>query len=102
LEGNDGISLPEELPGNKHVYHLYSVRVSEREACQRFLQERGISTAVHYPIPVSEQESFQHLGYTQKDLPISSQISKEVLSLPMYPEMREEQVEYVCKCLLAF
>lgn len=102
LEGNDGISLPEELPGNKHVYHLYSVRVSEREACQRFLQERGISTAVHYPIPVSEQESFRHLGYTQKDLPISSQISKEVLSLPMYPEMREEQVEYVCKCLLAF
>lgn len=102
LGGNERIILPKELPGNKHVYHLYSVRVSEREACQRFLQERGVSTAVHYPIPVSGQESFRHLGYKAKDIPVSSRISKEVLSLPMYPEMKEEHIEYVCESLLEF
>lgn len=102
LGGNERILLPKELPGNKHVYNLYSVRVSEREACQKFLQERGISTAVHYPIPVSGQESFRHLGYKAKDLPASSRISKEVFSIPMYPEMKEEQIEYVCESLLEF
>ncbi len=102
LHGEEGIILPKELSGNEHVYHLYSVRIKEREACQNFLAEKGVSTAIHYPILISEQQAFRHLDYTEKDLPVSSLSSKEVLSLPMYPELRTDQIEYVCECLRAF
>ncbi len=102
LKGNEKIVLPKELDQNKHVYHLYSVRVKEREKCQRFLGEKGVSTAIHYPIPAFEQESFRYLGYKDKDLPVCSEVSEEVLSLPMFPELKDEQTEYVCKCLLEY
>jgi len=79
----------------RHVFHVYAVRVPDRDQLQQQLQAAGIGTAIHYPIPVHLQESFAHLGYKAGDFPISERLAGTVLSLPMYPEMTNAQIETV-------
>ncbi|MFH1824145.1 MAG: DegT/DnrJ/EryC1/StrS family aminotransferase [Candidatus Firestonebacteria bacterium] len=88
------VVIPYELDFVKHVYHQYTVRVKEREKLQKYLQEKGISTAIHYPCPIHLQEAYQKLGYNV-NLPESEKAAKEVLSLPNYPEISEEAITYV-------
>lgn len=78
------------------VYHLYIVRVKNRERLIKFLAESGIQTGLHYPIPLHEQTAYASMGYRPEDFPVASKFAKEILSLPMYPEMSEEMVYYVC------
>lgn len=87
---------------NKHVYHLYAILIDNREECQKFLKKRGIASAVHYPIPVHLQKSFEYLGYSHDDLPVSHEISEKILSLPMFPELKEEEIQYVAKTVKEF
>lgn len=94
-----GIESPQEAPDTRHVFHVYAVRVPERDHVQQQLQAAGIGTAIHYPIPVHLQASFAHLGYRAGDFPVSEAAACEVLSLPMYPELTQDQIGLVAWAL---
>ncbi len=91
----EGIVVPREMPYAKHVYHLYVIRVKEREKLQHYLNENGIASGFHYKYPLHLQKAYQHLGYSEGDFPVTEKVMKEIISLPMYPELTEEQIEYV-------
>jgi dTDP-4-amino-4,6-dideoxygalactose transaminase len=86
---------PVEAPGNRHVYHLYVIRTPERDELQARLKEAGIFTGIHYPVPIHLQEAMDFLGYTPGSLPVTEQVVSEILSLPMYAELTNEQVKIV-------
>ncbi len=94
LAGSD-IITPVEPPGYHHVFHLYVIRSKQRDALQARLKERGIGTAIHYPTPVHLQPFYAKNGSARGQCPIAEKICGEILSLPMYPELTEEQVEVV-------
>ncbi len=101
LKGSD-VRLPAEPPGYQHVYHLFVIRSQNRDALQAYLKERGIGTALHYPAPVHLQP-FDSNGQDRRgEFPIAEQLCKEILSLPMYPEMTDEQVNYVAEGIRNF
>ena len=87
--------LPAEPTGYQHVYHLYVVRSQQRDALQAFLKERGIGTAIHYPNPVHLQPFHSNGADRHRQFPVAEKICNEILSLPMFPELTEEQVDYV-------
>jgi len=82
-------------PGRTHVYHQYTIRLAERERVQKFLAGQGIATTVYYPVPLHLQPMYGHLGYEPGSLPEAERAALEVLSLPMFPELRAEQIERV-------
>ncbi|MFW6103560.1 MAG: DegT/DnrJ/EryC1/StrS family aminotransferase [Bacteroidota bacterium] len=96
-----GVITPYALDGVRHVYHLYVVRLQEREKVQQALSEAGIATGIHYPIALPNLRAYKYLGKTPADFPISTKYSKEILSLPMFPELQGRQIEYVSKHLIA-
>jgi dTDP-4-amino-4,6-dideoxygalactose transaminase len=79
----------------RHVYHLYVVRTTNRDALLKHLKDKGIEAGIHYPIPVHRQPVYLKLGYGDVSLPITEKAATEILSLPMYPELRPEQIDYV-------
>lgn len=89
---DSGLRLLEELPDTKSVHHIFPLFTTERDDLREHLQKAGISTGLHYPIPVHLQPAFRHLGYKEGDLPETERACKEVLSLPMYPELADEAV----------
>jgi dTDP-4-amino-4,6-dideoxygalactose transaminase len=95
LLANSDVVTPFEPADCQHVYHLYVIRSQNRDALQAHLKERGIGTAVHYPTPVHLQPFYAELGYFQSQFPVAENLSKEILSLPMFPEMTIEQLETV-------
>ena len=84
-----------------HVYHLYVIRVMQRDVLQQALLKDGIQTGIHYPIPVHLQRSYSDLGYRAGDFPCSEEIAQEVLSLPMYPELHATAQRDVAQSILA-
>ncbi|MEO6434536.1 MAG: DegT/DnrJ/EryC1/StrS family aminotransferase [Tepidisphaeraceae bacterium] len=94
------VIAPKIEPGNHSIYNQYVVRVPDRDAVKHTLAERGISTAVYYPIPLHLQECFKYLGHKPGDFPESERACQEVLALPVYPELTDEQVKYVAKTLM--
>jgi len=102
LEGS--LVLPCVERGNYHIYHQYTVRVSDgkRDALQKHLAAHGIQSAIYYPLPIHLQEAYAFLGYKEGDLPESERASREVLSLPVHPDLSPEQVEYAAQCVRAF
>ena len=98
------IAVPHREPDRSHIYHQYTLRVTEgkRDALQQYLKEHGIGTQVYYPLPLHLQECFQRLGYKEGQLSESERASKEVLSLPVFPELTEEEQEYVVQAIKAF
>ena len=93
------VQPPVALPGNRHVYHIYAVRVPGRDALQRALHEEGIQTGIHYPIPVHLQAAYARSCSQSGDLACSEQAADEVLSLPMYAELSDSQIEAVCAAI---
>lgn len=89
------ITLPHKADYGTHVYHLYVIRVKKRDELQDFLHSKGISTGIHYPVPIHQQEAFRDLGYKTGNFPITERYAKEILSLPMYPELTEGQIHEV-------
>lgn len=87
LSGIPGVMLPRERQGARSAWHLYTVRTPDRDALASRLKEKGISTAVHYPRPIHLQPAMAPAGGRPGDLPVSEQLSREVLSLPLYPEL---------------
>jgi dTDP-4-amino-4,6-dideoxygalactose transaminase len=92
---NSQVSVPVESPNCRHVYHIYAVRSSQRDALQQALSAAGIHTGIHYPIPVHLQEAYADLGYHAGDFPHSERAAREVLSLPMYPELTPAAIDQV-------
>jgi dTDP-4-amino-4,6-dideoxygalactose transaminase len=92
-----GIATPRVLEGLAHIYHLYVIRLEQgnRDELRQYLQDRGIQTGIHYPKPVHLTNAFAHLDYREGDFPVAEDGAKKVLSLPMYPELTREQIEYV-------
>ena len=90
---------PEEF---EHVYHQYTIRVEKRDALQKCLSERKISSTVYYPHPLHLQPLYSALGHKAGDFPHSERAAKEVLSLPMYPELRKEQIARVVEAVVEF
>jgi len=99
FEGIEGIATPFEADCARHVYHVYAIRVQERDEVRRFLEEKGIGCGVHYPIPIHLQEACRSLGYTEGAFPVTENLAEEFLSLPMFPELTEQQTEYVASCV---
>ena len=96
------VVTPYAEPYNKHVYHVYSILIDKREECRKFLNSQGVSSAVHYRTPVHLQKSFEYLGFSAEDFPVSNEISQKTLSLPMFPELKEEEIYYVVKTVKEF
>jgi len=94
------VDLPEDAPDVDCVYHLFVVYVNERDKVRSELADRGVQTAVHYPKPVHLQGAFQHLGYHPGSLPHAERACERVLSMPIFPEMSREQVEYAARALV--
>jgi dTDP-4-amino-4,6-dideoxygalactose transaminase len=97
-----GIRLPYEPSWAKAVYHLYVVRVQNRDALQKHLAEAGIGTGIHYPIPLHLQKACVDLGYREGDFPVSERAAADILSLPMYPGLGYEQQDRIAEQVLDF
>lgn len=95
------IITPSEPDGYCHVFHQYSIRTSKRDSIQKGLTEAGIASAIYYPTPLHLQESYKDLGYKKGDFPVSEAIASDIISLPMYPELTEAQIDEVCKVIKA-
>jgi dTDP-4-amino-4,6-dideoxygalactose transaminase len=102
LLSNAGFAAPVALPERRHVYHIYPICHPERDSIQAFLNDRGVSTGVHYPIPVHLQQAFAELGHKEGDFPHAEAVAREELSLPMFPELRPEQQDQVVAALVAW
>jgi dTDP-4-amino-4,6-dideoxygalactose transaminase len=93
------VRLPEEQGYARAVYHLFVVRHPRRDALQAALQERGVATLIHYPIPLHLQPAFANLGGRRGDFPVAEKAAAEILSLPLFPELSDEQARAVCAAL---
>jgi len=99
--------LPITLPSKtnkdeEQVYHVYVIETDQRDNLQKYLQKNDIPTIIHYPIPVHLQNAFGHLCYKKGDFPITEKLANEILSLPIFPELTMDQVEYVCEKIRDF
>jgi dTDP-4-amino-4,6-dideoxygalactose transaminase len=101
LEGS-GVMLPDSRRDGTHVYCLYTIRHPQRERLRSHLLVRGIATEIYYPLPLHLQEAYRGLGYGEGELPVSERLSREVLSIPIYPELTAEQVGRVADAVLEF
>jgi len=102
LEGIGDLQLPVVKEGNKPVYYVFTLKTEKRDALNEFLQKNGIGTSVYYPIPLHLQKCFSHLGYKKGDFPVSEKLCETVVSLPMYPELGEDEVAYICDKIKEF
>ena len=96
LKGVEGVVTPYAPEWARCVYHLYVIRVKDRDGLQRRLAEAGIDTGLHYPVPLHLQDAYRHLGYKEGDFPVSEKAAREILSLPMFPGLTEPQQQRVC------
>jgi dTDP-4-amino-4,6-dideoxygalactose transaminase len=102
LRDVSGVRLPAPAPDGAHVHHLYVVRVNHRDGLRRHLEEQGIGTMVHYPVPPHLQEAYRDLGYRPGDFPIAEELASTSLSLPLFIGMAEEQVHAVARQIVEF
>ena len=102
LFSNSPVRTPKINSNNICTYHQYTIAVPERDDLQKFLSENNIGSAIFYPKPLHLQDCFSELGYRQGDLPVTESLCNEVLSLPIYPELSTEQIEYVARTILKF
>lgn len=102
LQGISQVTPPQEAEYAKHVYHLFEVRVQRREALIGHLKNCGVDTGLHYPMPLHVQQAYKYLGYKVGDFPIAETCCNEILSLPIFPEMKDEQIRYVCDSIRKF
>ena len=99
---NTPLALPIESPWAESVYHLYVVRHPKRDKLREYLSSHGVGTALHYPMPLHLQACFASLGHSKGDFPIAEQVADQCLSLPIYPELSDEQVDFVGSTIAAF
>jgi dTDP-4-amino-4,6-dideoxygalactose transaminase len=99
LLAHSRVVLPPAPAYAESVYHLYVIRVPDRDRLRAHLHDQGIATGIHYPIPIHLQPAYQDLGYGQGDFPVTERYAHQILSLPMYPELSPESIEYVAEAI---
>ena len=99
---NDRISLPQTRPGATHIWHQFVIRLEERNELMKYLDERGIGTIIHYPIPPHLSEAYRYLGMGKGSLPVTEHFADTVLSIPLYNGMTDEEQEQIIKALNSF
>jgi dTDP-4-amino-4,6-dideoxygalactose transaminase len=102
LAGMNDLIAPYEPSWSQAVYHLYVIRTQNRDGLMEHLKQKGIGTGIHYPIPLHLQKAYASLNYGPQDLPVATQVAKEILSLPMYPQLRKEQQVRVADEIASF
>ncbi|HDH02518.1 MAG TPA: DegT/DnrJ/EryC1/StrS family aminotransferase, partial [Nitrospirae bacterium] len=93
LLAGSGLAVPEK--NSNSVWHIYPARTKERDNLMNYLEQKNIKTLIHYPIPIHLQSAYKESGYREKDLPVTEQYAKELLSLPLYPEMNDSEVNFI-------
>ena len=101
LNGSE-IVCPVERVGSEPVYHLFVIRTKRRDTLQRYLKEKGIETLIHYPIPIHLQKAYKYLGYQKGDLPVTERYAREILSLPLFPELTKSEMDEVAGVIRLF
>ncbi len=101
LAGNEKVIIPTVPAGREHIYHLYVVRLPDRDKAMKELGAHEIGCGLHYPIPLHIQAAYRDLGYRKGDFPVTEAVATSILSLPMFPHITEDMVDYVCKELKA-
>lgn len=96
------VTIPIEEKYAKHVFHLYVIRTRERDKLQEWLKNKGIVTSIHYPVPIHLQRAYRDLGYEKGDFSISEKYAGEILSLPMFPELTKDQIEFISQAIKEF
>ena len=96
------IVLPQCEPGNRHIYHQYTIRHARRDLLQAHLKANGVSSEIYYPHPLHTQPAYRYLGYQEGDFPNAERAAREALSLPVHPELTDEQIDYVADVLRRF
>jgi dTDP-4-amino-4,6-dideoxygalactose transaminase len=102
LAGIGGLRVQSLIPGATHVHHLFMVEMEQRDALKKYLEERGVQTGIHYPIPVHLQAAYSDLGYQKGAFPNAEYLAARILSLPMFAELTEDQIVYVCEQVRSF
>jgi dTDP-4-amino-4,6-dideoxygalactose transaminase len=97
-----GIVLPQEVHGAHHVWHQYVIRCARRDELREFLSARNIGSEIYYPVPLHLQDALKGLGYAEGEFPESERAAREVLALPMFPELREEEQQAVVAAVADF
>ncbi len=98
----ENIELPIEKEHAKHVYYMYEIRVKKRNELMQYLKENGVNTGIHYPIPLHLQPAYEKLEHKKGDFPISEKLADEILSIPIYPELSKEQLDYIIENIKVF
>lgn len=96
------VKTPVEVSGNRHVYHLYVIRTSQRDELLSYLKENGVGAGIHYPVPVHLQKSMAYLGYKIGSLPVTEHVVGEIISLPMYAELNLQQIKLIVDAVKDF
>lgn len=97
------LTLPTTVyPEDTHTYCVYTIATERRDSLQLFLKEKGVSTRIYYPVALYRQPAYKHFHYQKTDFPSTEKACQEVLSLPMFPELTEQEVSYVCDCIRSF
>lgn len=102
LDGIGDIRFQQCAPASTHIYHLFIIETDQRDALQQHMNAHGIQTGIHYPIPIHLQPAYHDLGYVQGDFPNTERLAQQMLSLPMFPELGEEQLKRVAEAIQAF
>jgi UDP-2-acetamido-2-deoxy-ribo-hexuluronate aminotransferase len=104
LSSCPGLVIPVRAPYSSHIFHQYTIKVKndQRNELKKYLADRKIPAMIYYPGPLHMQEAYRHLGYGENDFPVTSRLCNEVLSLPMHPDLEEEQLEYITRNILRF
>jgi dTDP-4-amino-4,6-dideoxygalactose transaminase len=104
FSGCSSLSVPERVSYSSHIFHQYTLRVKngKRDELKKFLESKNIPSMVYYPGPLHMQEAYKYLGYKENEFPVTTMLCKEVLSLPMHPDMEQEQIDYITLNILNF
>ena len=104
LEDVEGVVLPFRSPDSTHVFNQYSLKIknNKRDDLKVFLKEKGVPTMIYYPLPLHLQNAYKQYGYKEGDFPVSEALSREIISLPMHPELEEEQISYIATQIKSF
>lgn len=96
---NEEILLPESMENSTHIYHLFVIRLKNREKFMKYMEENSVGTMIHYPIPPHLSEAYSYLGYKEGDFPLAEAYSSEVVSIPIYNGMKKEEIDYVIEVI---